>query len=90
MVGPWRLELQTSTVSKPLYYVRPTTSRALEAVQERVPTSEPELLQVKLQAKKFTSRRQFAIESALHVRNGERTWTSAWMNDAVPLPDHLT
>ena len=32
MVGPWGLEPQTSTVSKRLYYARPTTSRPLGAI----------------------------------------------------------
>ena len=32
MVGPWGLEPQTSSVSKPGDYERPTTSRALKGV----------------------------------------------------------
>jgi len=53
MVGPWGLEPQTSTVSKRLYYARPTTSRPVRSGLVRVSTPKPELLQVKLQVKKF-------------------------------------
>src|SRR5277367_4146954 len=49
MVGPWRLELQTSTVSKPLYYVRPTTSRVLRVAEVPGSTAKPESFLVKLQ-----------------------------------------
>jgi hypothetical protein len=53
MVGPFGLEPQTSTVSKRRDYVLTTTYNALGAAQVRVSTAKTELLQVKLQVKKF-------------------------------------
>ena len=64
MVGTRRLELLTSTVSKSIYAVLPTTYRSLETAEERRNTRKPDFQQVILQAKKKLVKRNISIHSS--------------------------
>ena len=59
-----RLEPQTSTVSKGRYYVVPTTWKAFRTPLVRGNAAKPDLLQVKLQVKKFESNGSNNVRSA--------------------------